>query len=162
MERREELRKLENLAQLLHDAGSTSEYRAMRCVGMAATGCDSVALIFELPSWANSNAAPLSLEAALRKRPHLPSLTERFSLAKGLITAVYHLHSTSWMHKGMSSEKVIFSQNINNPTSRAYDLYSPFLNGFTHSRKNEVDGDEEFTNSTFIIWRDGRFKVEKG
>jgi len=145
----DKMEELKSLAGLLHDAGSTSEYRAMRCIGMTDTDFRSVdvALIFELPGWANPTAAPLSLEAALRERPQFPSLTERFSLAKGLITAVYHLHSTSWMHKGISSVNIIFFQNINNPASRAYDFHNPFLEGFTHARQNSVGGSRIYVGS---------------
>jgi serine/threonine protein kinase len=137
-----ETQKLRRLACLLHEAGSAIEYRAMRCIAMTERkkNQSSVALIFELPSWANPNKKPFTLGEALQGGA--PSLTTRFSLAKALVSAIHKLHSVSWMHRKISSENVVFFQSLHGlprevtATSSAgsYDFRNPYLDGFKYSR----------------------------
>jgi hypothetical protein len=136
----DETEKLKRLAHLLHEAGSATVFRCLQCIALTRRRAhhSSICLLFKLPGWADPEKSPLTLGNALERSS--PSLTTRFSLAKALVSAVYQLHSASWMHRKISSGKILFfSRLYGSPESTtaalgAYDYRNPYLDGLKHSR----------------------------
>jgi hypothetical protein len=152
---KQEIESLHGLAFLLHEVGSALEFRALRCIGitMREDATNRVKLIYELPDWADPNQEPMTLARLIAytkmqdpgRVTEQPSLTTRFQLATVLVSAIYQLHSSSWMHREMSAENVIFFQGFRNllgekqsPQSLTtlYDLKNPYLDGFKNSRSS--------------------------
>ncbi|KAK4163836.1 prion-inhibition and propagation-domain-containing protein [Cladorrhinum sp. PSN259] len=140
-----ETEKVKRLAHLLHQAGSATVFRSLRCIAMTQREAHHsvVCLLFKLPGWADPDKEPLTLADALKRSS--PSLTTRFSLAKALVSAVYQLHSASWMHRKISSRRILFFKRLHSspddPTAPtgSYDYRNPYLDLFKHSRARYFD-----------------------
>jgi hypothetical protein len=63
----------------------------------------------------------------------IPNLEIRVQLALGLALTLHKLHLTSWLHKSIRSDNILF---LEGPSSHP-DLTKPTLVGFEYSRPNE-------------------------
>ncbi|EEU42056.1 uncharacterized protein NECHADRAFT_101905 [Fusarium vanettenii 77-13-4] len=95
-------------------------------------------LVFQFPQ--NSRQAPgdfskpLSLYTLLQPeyKPR-PPLEKRFRLASDISSTFHQLYSSSWMHKSIRSDNIVFPcQNSESPS--AGQLASPIVCGFEYSR----------------------------
>ncbi|KAK5993912.1 hypothetical protein PT974_07350 [Cladobotryum mycophilum] len=129
---------VKRLVELLHQVGSTSAFRTLRCVGVSKKGRYILRLLYELPDWVNADVPPWKLHTLMAERKvHgiYPSMTVRLKLAKNLAAGLFQLHSSSWMHKEISSHNVVFFQRcIDPPKTEPCDLLNPFICGFKHAR----------------------------
>ena len=85
--------------------------------------------IYEMPRGSNSGTLLKTLHGMLGHKEHMPSLSQRISIAWKLASSLLHLHATDWLHKGIHSGNVIFSCN-----EGKVDIESPILSGFEFSR----------------------------
>lgn len=149
-----EIHNLEDVARLLNEASTASAFRALRCIGMTKRHHNRISMIYELPGNVDQPREPLDLAKVLESDTYLstlgsmrdgltvslPSLTKRLQLAKTLISAMYQLHSASWMHREFSAENVLlfWSESQISPSERLlpYDLSVPYIDGFKNSRSS--------------------------
>lgn len=81
-------------------------------------------LVFENPHISITSNVPSTLNALLRQPA--PSLSARIQLAQKLCTCLLYLHAVNWLHKGINSRNVLFSDPD--------DLSKPYLSGFEYAR----------------------------
>lgn len=97
-------------------------------------------MLYEAPADADPIAEPLTLHELLIMEDELPStLDDRFELAKGIASAICHLHSAGWMHKDVSSHNIVFFKSTT-PSDEGgfYNLKTPYLRGFRFSRRVQI------------------------
>jgi hypothetical protein len=63
------------------------------------------------------------------KRTAVPSLEHRYRLAQALAIALFRLHLTGWLHKGIRSSNVVFLANPDDK-DKSDLVRSPWLLGF--------------------------------
>ena len=66
---------------------------------------------FRLPLDALSGQDPVALHQMLmhtKKPSDIPDLSERFELAKALVSTVFEIHNIGWMHKNIQPKNVLF------------------------------------------------------
>ena len=68
---------------------------------------------------------------------YIPSLTQRFLLAKTLAKALYQFHSSRWLHEGISSDNILFVTRGEALAPSTLD--EPFITGFSFSREEHTD-----------------------
>ncbi|KAF3761358.1 hypothetical protein M406DRAFT_74319 [Cryphonectria parasitica EP155] len=68
---------------------------------------------------------PPRLSDMISSRRQKPSLTSRLQMARAVATSIWYLHATSWTHKGLRSENIMF------PFSTSA---GPYLAGFDYAR----------------------------
>lgn len=110
------------------------------------------ALAFRIPPHANSSEDETTEVLTLREymeetqRPNLsrPSLAERLTLARRIISALVRIHKASWLHKNISAFTIIFPRpkHLDRSPTR---IPVPFIIGFNHSRPNDPNS---FSNET--------------
>ena len=62
----------------------------------------------------------------------IPDLRQKFVLAKKLVTCIQSCHTAGWIHKNISSTKVLFFSP--DEDYKKMDLEEPYLIGFDYSR----------------------------
>ncbi|KAF2004038.1 hypothetical protein P154DRAFT_519625 [Amniculicola lignicola CBS 123094] len=114
------------------------DLRTLRCLGYVH---DSPGhcwwLVFEYPSPIPATQSPISLMDLFgSKSPNKPPLEDRLNLARKLASSVSSLFNSSWVHKSLRSENIIFvSENAMPKTGSPPDTSSPLLTGFEYSRQ---------------------------
>ena len=120
--------RIANLSTLLGAPERPAQFHTPPCIGYFNDAPQNrFGLVFRRPTGPSSSHAPASLFDLLFDEK--PSLSARVQLAQTLATAVQHLHSTSWIHKAIRSQNVVFFTDPGNP-----DLSTPFLCGFGLAR----------------------------
>lgn len=133
--------RIERIAMLLRI--QRSDVRTLKCIGYAH---DSEGrcwwMAFEYPT---SISAPLSVQAPTSlldlfadKTKIRPSLEARVMLARSLANSISGLFNSSWFHKSIRSENILFPQHTTVHSSTrvgALDSNSPYLTGFGYSRQ---------------------------
>ncbi|PHH93307.1 hypothetical protein CDD83_8006 [Cordyceps sp. RAO-2017] len=85
-----------------------------------------------------SSPEPVSLLSLLQPKARFrPPLEERYALASRLCTTLIELYSSSWLHKGIRSDNVLFAVQPTPPTPAQTStiLQSMVLCGFDYSRQ---------------------------
>ena len=78
---------------------------------------------------------PLSLHT-LYTAPYRPPLEARYKFAKRLVDALSRLYGSNWMHKGISSKNIIFTQVHSTHTLKSFkSINTALLQGFNYSRQ---------------------------
>ncbi|KAL8666354.1 MAG: hypothetical protein Q9202_001625 [Teloschistes flavicans] len=150
------------IANLLKTASQIPAFKVLRCVGYIHEPHNhSFTLIFEFPapthegpgsSSSSSSSEPESLEQLIiatqeRETQKKPSLDERLKLAHSLAATVCAIHRANWLHKSISSSRVLFfrpGQTLSPPppppvaSTTTERLPSPYLIGFNHSRPDDT------------------------
>jgi len=126
------LRRFQALVTLLRQHSETRLLRAPPCLGYfldnaPATGI-RYGLLFRAPDGVDSDTIPRTLRDALVGTEPVPSLTIRLALLRKLAQAVEQLHAVNWLHKGLSSDNVLFLDGS------GADPAEPYLGGFDFSR----------------------------
>lgn len=139
-------KRIDNLAILLCKVRNDGDdlYRILDCIGYFEDPRPNVfGIIYRLPSHADPLKEPLSLHERLDQRHRAPSLDVRIQIAKMLAVSLNELHTSGWLHKGISSKNVVFFYSNGNHTSEHEVLEEekdekmlsrPFLVGFEISR----------------------------
>lgn len=63
-----------------------------------------------------------------------PTLAERFQLAQRITTTFMELHNSRWLHKGFTSEKVVFVSTTPQNTPTKIPYHDPYVIGFEFAR----------------------------
>jgi hypothetical protein len=126
--------RLSKLSAILGLAEKPEELRTLHCLGWT-NKVDNLGLIYHFPDFAKASSRPQSLHELYREGT-LPSLSERFKLARTLAVSMMTFHSIGWLHKGFISDNIVFFQSIN-ADSEEYDIAQPFVSGFEYSRPND-------------------------
>lgn len=136
--------RVQALAHLL-STHTSADFCILRCLGLVqeSSGEDNAVLkygfVFALPS---PDTEPITLPVTLldlleSKDPQtIPSLGDRFNLAKGLASTLALLHATQWLHKGLKSDNILFFRLKNQHSKSPTSITSPYLAGFEIARRD--------------------------
>ncbi|RCI16451.1 hypothetical protein L249_2478 [Ophiocordyceps polyrhachis-furcata BCC 54312] len=105
---------------------------------------------------------PLSLSSLLQpKSKFRPRLEERYELASRLCTTLFELYSSSWLHKGIRSDNVLFSGSSDDDDDV---LKSMLLCGFDFSRQESewstIDRSRSSADVAAALYRHPRYQGE--
>ncbi len=89
-----------------------------------------------------------------RTQQFYPDLSQKFRLAKILVSSVHSFHTSGWLHKNISSRNVLFFLN-SSTKSEGLDLTQPYVVGFHHSRRN-VPG--EYTEGPELLGKQKEYQ----
>lgn len=130
------LRRFQTLVTLLRQRDLVKHFWAPPCLGYylreASMSGIQYGLLFQNPPEADPHATPRSLRELLDAPSAAPSLTTRINLLRKLAQALEKLHAVNWLHKGLSSDNVIFF------TSEDAEPADPYLTGFDYSRPDSA------------------------
>ncbi len=132
----------------LHRTSITdADFRVLDCIGYTTAAGhtpdgsthDLVGYVYRYPDFASPKQLPVSLRELLGQAyysddPSVPSLEERFGLARNLAIALYQLQCAGWVHRKISSYNVIF---FTDGVTGQLDLGHPFLVGWQYSRPDD-------------------------
>ncbi|KAK8134684.1 hypothetical protein PG984_006696 [Apiospora sp. TS-2023a] len=136
---------LNSLAALLNHRSVYKKFMAPECKGLIEDNESSrLGVVFSIPNTPAISIAVeprpkiASLQHFIRTSTHIPSLGERFKMARELALAVYNLHSVHWLHKSIRSDNILFLGGLEDPPR------SPGArpNKAAHSNLLEEDGGE--------------------
>ncbi|RMJ04695.1 hypothetical protein CDV36_014638 [Fusarium kuroshium] len=139
-----------HVVSLLHrTAVSDHDYRVLNCLGFClATARMSdgdtervVGFVYQLPTHAASHIMPVSLreiigDAFVSPEPSIPSLDDRYQLARTLAVCLYHLQCAGWIHRKISSYNILFFKD---GASGKVDITRPYLAGWQYARPDGED-----------------------
>ncbi|KAI2462726.1 hypothetical protein F4781DRAFT_419150 [Annulohypoxylon bovei var. microspora] len=85
--------------------------------------------------------------------PH-HSLSERFSFARKLSTALLLVHSAGWVHESISSENILVLEQFSGPAGKALpsNLGNPLFVGFHASRPDTADTTPSYSKTNPLIY----------
>ncbi|KAI0893299.1 hypothetical protein F4806DRAFT_203380 [Annulohypoxylon nitens] len=85
--------------------------------------------------------------------PH-HSLSERFSFARKLSTALLLIHSAGWVHESISSENILVLEQYSGPASKSSPstLGNPLFVGFHASRPDSADTTPSYSKTNPLIY----------
>lgn len=153
-----ELRRRNKIAALLMEASQLPRYedtvcRVPECLGWFTfrgmnngTGIELVGLASDVPPWVDATIPPYSLRKIMEQGYWAgncrPSLNKRFSLARAVAQALYHLQCGGWLHRSLGGHQIIFFYDRESGNLR---MDEPFLRGLTHSFSGQqiVERDQE-------------------
>jgi len=138
----------DHIARLLHRTSATdADFRVLDCMGYTVSSAhtpdgethDLVGYVYRYPDFATPKALPVTLrdllgEAYNSDDPKVPSLEDRFKLARNLAIAMYQLQCAGWVHRKISSYNIIFFKDRK---TEELDLGHPFLVGWQYSRPDD-------------------------
>lgn len=138
----------DHIARLLHQTSITNaEFRVLDCLGYTTapghtsdgSTHDLVGYVYRFPEFASPKSLPVSLrellgEAYISNNPKVPSLEQRFRLARSLAVALFQLQCAGWIHRKLSSYNVIFFRDH---TTDELNLDRPFLVGWQYARPDD-------------------------
>jgi hypothetical protein len=112
---------LGNLVGLLNHMDLFKKFLAPKCKGLVNDDVNSrIGIIFSTFMINVEMQAPLryqDLQTFIRTSSVIPSLGERFKMAKKLALAMHHLHSVHWLHKSFRSDNVVFFEDTEDKIS---------------------------------------------
>jgi hypothetical protein len=134
--------RVERIVLLLHV--QRRDLRTLKCLGYIHDRTRSCWWIaFEYPMTipgAVSSEAPVSLlDLFAHKTANKPPLESRIFLAGNLASSISSLFNSSWLHKSIRSENILFPQLAlldADASLGVLDTASPFLTGFEYSRQH--------------------------
>lgn len=108
-------------------------------------------LVNSLPFGVDDARPPLTLRDLISRTqgkvrlPPMHSLTERFSVALGLATAVFFLHSVGFLHHAITSHSILMLERSLTPPKKRFphSLGAPFLVGFETVKEFHTASDEK-------------------
>ena len=151
------IQRIGRLVTLLMSPTKPKDFQTLECVGYTNDKFHSrVGIVFIIPGWnylSGSASVPeqlvmpwITLENLMGKRPKLPLLGHRISLALTLTKSMIHMHATGWYHKGYQSNNIVFIADSSDQSYDAVDIREPKVAGFDYSRprsNQEASGDLE-------------------
>ncbi|KAH8660066.1 prion-inhibition and propagation-domain-containing protein [Xylariales sp. PMI_506] len=155
--------RIQDIARYLHatSAHRSPELPVPECIGyLEDIERSRCCLIYKLPDQISSLSAGQNFKTLADVIPpkfdatKTPSLEHRLSLARILAVAVFRLHVTGWLHKGIRSTNVAFFSALKtdgNVSSNAIDtpadlsfITRPTLIGFDYSRPNRESAESDW------------------
>ncbi|PNP55393.1 hypothetical protein FNYG_15520 [Fusarium nygamai] len=146
------------LASLLNRTSTAREFSALRCLGISHMSSEAPTLIYDLPDDANPIAEPATLYEMLTDGSGwVPTLDDRFELAKVIAGAIFQMHSAGWMHKDVSSHNILFFKHTAKDRDKGlYNVNRPYLKGFRFSRRVYIpSSDSDFEMVSYRSKRRG-------
>jgi hypothetical protein len=130
--------RLSKLSAILGLPEKPQELRTLPCLGWTSNiaTLNNLGLIYRFPDFAKPNSRAQSLHELYRNGT-LPSLSDRFKLARTLAVSLMTFHSIGWLHKEFTSENIVFFQHVDGEAEE-YDIRQPFVSGFEYSRPNDA------------------------
>ena len=125
--------RLDQLVQLLRQRPKPAGFLSLDCLGAFHDERNQRwGLAYDFP---HAGSFPTCLNSLLRHGRScamIPDLRQKFVLAKKLVTCIQSCHTAGWIHKNISSTKILFF----NPDEdyKKMDLEEPYLIGFDYSR----------------------------
>ena len=133
--------RLQEAANLLAISRESESFKVLVCRGYYYQPTElRSGLLYELPRSPHDQIeGTITLHEILKSETAPWCLGDRFHLAQGLATALYELHSVSWLHRNVSASNIVFFY-----TDSKYhiDRKSFYFVGFAQSR-----ADRDFTDS---------------
>jgi len=130
-------RRTENLAKVLNRDLSSLKFNVLHCIGYT-NQHNLTGYLFRPPSEAQARQEPVNLHELLSqtsKACDIPSLSDRFELAKALVSTVFEFHNLGWVHKNLQSKNVLFwPESHADGRQGQVDVKKPYLLGFDISR----------------------------
>lgn len=131
--------RLQELANLLTRSAGKEFLRVLRCRGYYCSYSERRSgLLYELPTSKNCRLEKsLTLHEILGRHKSGSTgwfLGDRFRLAHSLASAVYELHTVSWLHRNLTASNIIF---FFEKDGEPIDPLSFYLIGFAQSRADE-------------------------
>jgi len=150
------LNRMNAVARLLNHVPKPEGFRTLHCFGYmedAAGIHRRFGLVYRLP---NPNTSSKSLYNLLSDEVtdsyQVPFLGDRFRLALVLVTALYELHLTNWLHKSIRSDNILFFMRKGVDVSSL--INSPYLVGFDYSRpESATEASEQPSDIAFDLYR---------
>ena len=134
--------RIKQLTRLLKEDSRPTSLLLPTCEGYVKSSPSEFAILYQLPLNADPIKRPRTLFSMFPanlnspKRPNqltiLPTLEERYRLAKLLAEGMLVLHSISWVHKSFNSNNVVFFYNED-----GFDISKPLMLGFGLGRSSE-------------------------
>lgn len=131
--------RLQEIANLLSSSADKELFKVLHCRGYYCYPRERRSgLLYKLPSVQNVRLEKMFTLHEILNRHKYGSpgwfLGERFRLAHSLASAIYELHTVSWLHRNMSASNIVFfcekEEDIINPESF-------YLIGFAQSRPDD-------------------------
>ena len=115
--------------------------KTLHCAGLVQdTNEKRFGFLFDLPDWVDVASEPRTLHSYLAeatiasKSIPLPTLRERFILARDLAYSVAELHGANILHKSLHSGNILFFPAR---FTKVTSISSPFIGGFEVSRRDQ-------------------------
>ena len=130
-------RRVQGLVRMLRTRTKPPNFRVLDCVGTFHDYEDqNFGIVYSFPG---TQATPVRLhyllEGGSSKKPHLPHIGQRLTLAKTLTACVQAVHVSGWIHKDVNSYNILFFSSEDSLSDG--DYRQPYLVGFQHSREDE-------------------------
>ncbi|KAK3995167.1 hypothetical protein QBC44DRAFT_389886 [Cladorrhinum sp. PSN332] len=120
-------------------------FRVLRCAGFIPPDpqarTNEYGFVYVFPTSSSSPPTPLRHLLSGAERQAVPTLENKFSIAKALSSSIFELHCCGWLHRNISSENVIFFVHANGEKAKTTgvaaatpDMDDPYIIGFHHSR----------------------------
>lgn len=156
--------RIANLTKILNRDLSLLNLSVLQCVGYLDHNTNITGYAFRLPSDSLPGQQPLTLHQLLtnvKSSGDIPSLGERFELAKALASTVFEIHNIGWVHKNIQPKNILFwprhgtndEPNIMKPYVLGFDISRPDLPG-EMSEKPPVSPEDD-------LYRHPDYKGEK-
>ena len=139
--RQQTLSRLQETANVLATSRGSESFKVLVCRGYYYQPTElRSGLLYELPKSLNDQTEGIVTLHDILSSDTLPwCLGDRFHLAQGLASAIYELHSVSWLHRNVSASNIAFFYT---DTKYNIDRRSFYFVGFAQSR-----ADRDFTDS---------------
>ena len=134
--------RIQQLTQLLKGSARPTSLLLPTCEGCIKSSSTKYSILYRIPESADPMTRPRTLLSMLPpnknapKRPLqmtiLPTLEERYQLANLLAEGMLKLHSISWLHKGFTSNSVVFFDH-----GDGFNVIHPLMLGFGLGRTSE-------------------------
>ena len=127
--------RIDELARVLHESSKIPRLETLPCIGyIEDLGKARFGFVFESPQAQlfGYPQHPRSLNGIIEMSSRLPPLEQRFQLATKLVKTLYNFHCANWLHRELSSHKILFANVAKDRLEP--NLSEPFLLGFSHAR----------------------------
>jgi Prion-inhibition and propagation len=158
-------RRTENLAKILNKDLSSLKLNVLHCIGYT-NQHKLTGYLFRPPSEAQASQEPVNLHEILSrtsKGVDIPSLGDRFELAKALVSTVFEFHNLGWVHKNLQSKNVLFwpESHVHGRQGQIdIDFKKPYLLGFDISRPGAPaeESEKPMSNAEDDLYRHPAYK----
>ncbi|OCL12826.1 hypothetical protein AOQ84DRAFT_137753 [Glonium stellatum] len=125
------VKRLSQLSALLEKREKPEEFGIPNCLGFFQDKPprNRFGFILEMPKRSQRKAVPKSLFEILTNEQSKSTINERIEIAQGVVTSLFCLHAVGWLHKGLRSASILFSD-----TSSEGSIGKPFISGFEYAR----------------------------
>ena len=148
--------RIASLIKLLNSDLGPLKSSILRCVGYLNRSQNPlvIGIVFCPPSDVTPGQGPIDLDQIFtraKSRSDVPSLGERFELAKALVSTIFEMHNFGWTHKDIQPKNILFWPKPG--TKGEWDTTKPYLVGFDVSESDQIGESAEDTLSKDNLYR---------